>query len=178
MRRIARFLLRLIGFELFIDTENFPKKCVIIVVPHTSNWDFPIGILTRNAAGLMMHYVGKKSLFRPPFGFIFRWLGGYPIDRSKRTNTTQAIIDIYAREEEFRLTIAPEGTRKKVKRWKTGFYRIAMLAQVPIFTISVHYMERCIYFKPVLHPTGDMESEIALLRSYFDAGRGRNAELG
>lgn len=98
------------------------KKCILMVMPHTSNHDFYIGLFTRGISGLEMNWVGKKELFKFPFGYYFKSVGGEPLDRSGGLNKVDSIAAIFERKEIFRLAVAPEGTRKKVKENKTGFY--------------------------------------------------------
>ena len=105
---------------------------MIIAAPHTSWVDFPIAILARNASGIKINFIGKDSLFKGPFGWFFKGLGGAPVYRSKNNRLVDAIVDIFNSREEFRLGLSPEGTRKKVEKWKTGFYYIAKGAGVPI----------------------------------------------
>lgn len=176
MQQLSALILKWWGFRLVGHTGEFPKKCVIIVVPHTSNWDFPLGLLVRSAIGLRSQYVGKKSLFKPPFGFIFRWLGGYPVDRSKRTNLTSAVIDIFNQQDEFRLTIAPEGTRKPVKELKTGFYYIAKGAGVPIMLVKFDWGNKQISINDPFFPTDDVAADMAFIYNYYKGVKGRNPE--
>ena len=112
-KRISQFLLWLWGFKIIGDLPKEIKKYIIIAMPHTSNWDFLLGLLVRSAINAKVNFIGKSSLFKFPHGFIFRWLGGHPVDRSKRTNFVDSIIEIYQKEERFAMVIAPEGTRKK-----------------------------------------------------------------
>ena len=129
MKAIARFIyFRLMGWQI-VGNTNFSKdtikKAVIIALPHTSWHDFYIGLLLRKITGVKTNFVGKKELFKWPFGYYFRAVGGKPLDRTPGQNKVEAIASMFETEEEFRLTLAPEGTRKKVTEWKTGFYFIA-----------------------------------------------------
>ena len=126
-------------------------------MPHTSNWDFPIGLLTRRAVGVDIKFLGKHSLFIPPFGWLFRWLGGYPVDRRKRTNLVDSVVDIFNQHDEFVISIAPEGTRKKVDALRTGFYYIARKAGIPILLCSFNYQIRTVLFGPLFYPGPDPE---------------------
>lgn len=160
---------------------NFPfhlPKFVIAVVPHTSNWDFPIGIMLRT---ILRHadlkFVGKSSLFRPPHGWFFRWLGGYAVDRSKSNNFVDSVVEIFNREKEFRLTLAPEGTRKKVEKLKTGFYYIAVGAKVPIVMVKFDYGNKCVAISEPFYPTGDAEADMEFISNYFRGVRGYHPEL-
>lgn len=174
---IGRFLLRCTNWRFEGDFPN-ESKLVIIGGPHTSNWDFILAIVVLWAIDIDVAIMGKKEAFTPIVGPIIRWVGTFPIDRQSPVGITDQVAERFEQHEKFLLGLAPEGTRKKVTRWKTGFYRIAMKANVPILPITVNFKKRTIYFNPVLIPTGDMDTEIALLRTYFDAGRGRYEELG
>jgi 1-acyl-sn-glycerol-3-phosphate acyltransferase len=161
---------------------NFPfhlPKFVIAVAPHTSNWDFPIGIMVRS---ILRHadlkFVGKSSLFRPPFGALFRWLGGFPVDRRKNTNFVDSVVEIFNREPEFRLTIAPEGTRKKVDKLKTGFYYIAVGAQVPIVLVQFDYANKRVFVADPFYPTGNAAEDIEHITDFFRGVRGFHPENG
>ena len=139
------------------------KKCVMIVVPHTSWMDFFIGVLARGSIGLEMHYVAKKELFVWPVGAWFRWMGGAPLNRGKNENKVDAIAEIFNARKIFRLAIAPEGTRKKVDKWKTGFYYIALKAQVPIVAIAFDYGKKEIKISQPFYPTGNIDKDIRIL---------------
>ena len=133
MKRFWRFIFcTLMGWKYQGMFPSELKKYVIIAAPHTSWVDFPVAILARNASGIKINFIGKDSLFNGPFGWFFRGLGGAPVDRSKNNNLVDAIVDIFNSREQFRLGLSPEGTRKKVEKWKTGFYYIAKGAGVPI----------------------------------------------
>ena len=132
------------------------KKFVVVAAPHTSAWDFPLGVLARSAMGRDIKFIGKKSLFRPPFGWIMRKLGGYPVDRKKSQNFVDSIVAVYDAHEEFAIALAPEGTRKKVNRFRTGFYYIAKGAGIPIILVRFDYDRKVIEFHPEpFWPTDD-----------------------
>ena len=136
MHTLAKFIFyKLLGWQI---VGKFPKldKCIVAVVPHTSWVDFFLGLLVRKVINQEINYIGKKSLFKPPFGWFFRWMGGTPIDRSKSSDTVMAIANIFNEKKVFRLALSPEGTRKKVDKWKTGFYYIAKAANVPIVLVA------------------------------------------
>ena len=143
------------------------KKCVIIVAPHTSWVDFAIGVLVRGSIGQQMHFVAKKELFRFPFGGYFRWMGGAPLDRQKSDNKVDAIAQIFKEREIFRMAIAPEGTRKKVDRWKTGFYYIALKANVPVVAVAFDYGRKEIKVAQPYYLTGDIEADFAVLEAHY-----------
>lgn len=173
LRALAKFIyFNLMGWKM---DDHFPQidKCVIAVVPHTSWWDFPLGLLVRKILGMEINYVGKKSLFKPPFGWFFRWTGGAPIDRSKSENKVEAVAQIFASRKQFRLALAPEGTRKKVEQLKTGFYYIARTAQVPIVLVAFDYGNRRVKFSEALIPTENMEADFETYLQFFKGVKGK-----
>ena len=174
---ISRFILRLFGWKIEGWDPNLLDKYVTIVIPHTSNWDFPLGLLVRQA----MHaphikFIGKSSLFRPPFGAIFRALGGYPVDRSKRTNFVDAIVALYQKNDRFVVVLSPEGTRKKVDQLKTGFYYIAKGAGVPIVMVKFDWKQKVVTWNEPYYPVGDWEADIKVIEDYFRGVQGKIPE--
>ncbi|MGQ2985124.1 1-acyl-sn-glycerol-3-phosphate acyltransferase [Flavobacterium sp.] len=177
MKKIYGFIFfRLMGWKLKGTIESGLKKCVIIVVPHTSWMDFIIGVLVRGAIGLEMHFVAKKELFRFPFGAYFRWMGGTPLNRQKKENKVDAIASIFKSREIFRLAIAPEGTRKKVTEWKTGFYYIALKADVPVVAVAFDHGKKEVVLAPPYNLTGDKETDFKILESNYKGVTGYNPE--
>lgn len=151
-------------------------KSIIIVVPHTSWHDFYIGLLARGIIGQEMNYVAKKELFIFPFKYYFKWMGGAPLNRSENRNTVESIASIFEHRKTFRLAISPEGTRKKVTEWKTGFYYIALKAVVPIIPVAFDYENREVVLHPAFDPTGNLETDCNLLKKYFTDVIGRIPE--
>lgn len=149
------------------------KKYIIVVAPHTSNYDFLIGLAVRSILGFEASYLGKKELFRFPFGWLFRKLGGYPVDRSKHTNLVDAVVAIFDEHEKFAIAIAPEGTRKYVKEWKTGFYYMSMKAKVPMVLASFDYKLRTVFISEPYTPTGNKEEDSKKILSFFAGHEGR-----
>ena len=149
------------------------KKSVIIVVPHTSWHDLYIGVFTRSIVKIPIDFVGKKELFKWPFGAYFRWMGGTPLDRSNSENKVEAIAKIFAEKAEFRLSLAPEGTRKKVLNWKTGFYYIALAANVPIIPVGFDYGRKVVKIGEPFYPTKNYEKDLRLLQLFFKDIKGK-----
>lgn len=149
--------------------NSFPDvdKCVVIVVPHTSWVDFFLGLVVRRVINKNFHYVAKASLFKPPFGWYFRWMGGSPVDRSKSSDTVTAIAEIFKEKEEFRLALAPEGTRKKVDNWRTGFYYIAQKAEVPIVMVAFDYGKKEVKISEPYYPSGEYENDLPAFQEFF-----------
>lgn len=149
------------------------KKMVTIEVPHTSYWDFPIGILMRKILDVEIQWAGKDSLFRFPMGGFFKWLGGVPVVRSKRTNFVNALIDVYNNSEKMNICLAPEGTRGKVEKLKTGFYYLAVGAKVPIFMVKFDYMNKIVWMRELFYPTGDFDEDMSIIDKYFAGTQGK-----
>jgi 1-acyl-sn-glycerol-3-phosphate acyltransferase len=139
----------------------------MIVVPHTSWHDFYLGIFTRGILGLEMNFVGKKELFRFPFGYYFKWMGGEPLDRTGGLNKVEAIAKVFQKRETFRLAIAPEGTRKKVTEWRTGFYYIALEANVPIVPVAFDFGKKEVKLGNPFYPSEKVEKDIEFLKQFF-----------
>lgn len=176
---LSRFIFWMAGWKI---TGHYPHELshvVIAVGPHTSTWDFLIGVLTNSAGKCKANYMGKHTLFKPPFGFIFRWLGGIPVDRSKNHNLVAATVEAFKREPRIHLVIAPEGTRKKVDKLKTGFYHIARLAGVPICLCKFDFAKKEVFFDPELfYPTDNEAADMAFFWNYFKGVPGGVPENG
>jgi 1-acyl-sn-glycerol-3-phosphate acyltransferase len=166
---------RLMGWKIVGTIESDIKKCVIAMAPHTSWHDFYLGIFTRGITQIEINWVGKKELFNFPFGKYFKYMGGAPLDRTGGLNKVDAIAEVFKKKEVFRLAIAPEGTRKKVSEFKTGFYYIALKAQVPIITVGMDYGNKVIRFGKPFFPTGNIEEDIALICQDFKGVKGKIA---
>ena len=165
-RGFWRAVFRLSGWHIEGALPNLPKF-VIIGAPHTSNWDFPVAMSMVLALGLDAHWIGKHTLFRWPFGGVMRWFGGIPVVRSERRGVVDQIIEIFESRERLVFGVSPEGTRKRVDRWKTGFYHIAVGAGVPIVPAYFDYPRKVIGFGLPLTPSGDKEADIAFLKAFY-----------
>lgn len=178
-RLVSSAVFRLIGWRVVDHRPADLDRCIYVVAPHTSNWDFVIGVFARSIARLgHVKYLAKASLFRPPFGWLFRALGGYPVDRSKSTNLVDQVVHYFRTVPHFSIAITPEGTRRHVDRWKTGFYHIAVQAGVPLVLASMDYARKRVTFREPFTPTGDVEADIAWMMDHFRQFRGRNAAQG
>lgn len=173
---MSKLLLRGLGWRIVTAYQSLPRKYVLIAVPHTSNWDFPIGLLARAALGLDIKYIGKASLFRPPFGWLFRRLGGYPVDRSRSQGYVEAVVDIFNQKEGFAICIAPEGTRSRVDKLKSGFYYIALGAQVPIIMARFDWSNRVITVSAPFYPTGRKDLDFSSIDAFFAGTPGKNPD--
>ncbi|MGH7679484.1 MAG: lysophospholipid acyltransferase family protein [Gemmatimonadaceae bacterium] len=169
---IGRWTLGLMGWSVEGAIPNQPKL-VIIAAPHTSNWDFIVGIAAKLALRLQVLWFGKDSLFRGPLGAVMRSLGGMPVDRSSASDVVGQIVGEFGRRERLILALAPEGTRKRVERWRTGFYHIAHGARVPVVPVALNWGARAIQIGQPFMTTGDLEADIAALHRRFDGVAGR-----
>jgi 1-acyl-sn-glycerol-3-phosphate acyltransferase len=169
---------RLMGWKIEGSIDPAIKKCVMMVMPHTSAHDFYLGIFTRGITGLEMNWVGKKELFRFPLGFYFKYMGGEPLDRTGGLNKVDSIAAIFQRKETFRLAVAPEGTRKKTDVLKTGFYYIALKANVPIIPVAFDFGKKTVSLGKPLMPTGNLEDDLIILKRHFIDVLGKVPENG
>jgi 1-acyl-sn-glycerol-3-phosphate acyltransferase len=165
-RNLARFFLMITGWRLEGVIPEV-QKCVIIGAPHTSNWDFFFGMLYKLYYGLNMHFLMKKELFLFPFRWVFRWIGGIPVDRKKRYNLVEQLGEKMKHSTSFYLAIAPEGTRREVMVWKRGFYHIAKTAGVPIILGYMDYRRKVVGVGPVFYPGADIESDMKEIIGFY-----------
>jgi 1-acyl-sn-glycerol-3-phosphate acyltransferase len=165
-RGFGRAVMRLIGWRFEGPFPDLPK-CVAIVAPHTSNWDFLVGLAAMLALGLDNRWLGKHTIFVGPFGPLWRWLGGIAVNRTAATAVADRAVAAITGSERICVAIAPEGTRKRVERWKTGFHRIALGAGVPILPIAFDYRKRAVVFFEPFQPTADLEADINALQALY-----------
>ena len=163
-----------LGWRIEGSIPDVPKL-VIIAAPHTSNWDFVVGIAAKLALGLQVLWLGKDSLFRWPLGALMRLLGGVPVDRSTSHDVVKTVMAEFARRDRMILGLAPEGTRKRVERWRTGFYHIAHGAGVPVLPVALNWEQRAIQIGTPYDTTGDLEADIQALQDRFAGIRGRRS---
>lgn len=169
---------RLMGWKIEGKIDVNLKQCVMMVVPHTSWHDFYLGLFTRGITEIDMSFVAKKELFDSVFGFYFRYMGGEPLDRSGGKNKVDAIATIFQKKTIFRLAVLPEGTRKKVTELKTGFYFIALRANVPIIPVAFNFGEKSVQIGKPFIPTGNLEPDMKILEKHFVGVRGKIPENG
>ena len=174
-RTCARFLLNLAGWSFDGELPRQPKM-VIVVAPHTSNWDFILGILAIFALGIRAHWIGKHTIFKPPLGRLMTWLGGIPVNRSVPNDLVNATTEKFEQDDKLLIGIAPEGTRTRVETWKRGFYRIASGAGVPILCAALDYRQRNISFGPLLMPSGDFDHDFVQIRNFYADKSARHPE--
>jgi 1-acyl-sn-glycerol-3-phosphate acyltransferase len=171
----SRTFLRWRGWQIQGSLPPEASKCVLIAAPHTSNWDLPYTLMVAFCLRLRVHWLGKASLFRWPFGALMRWLGGIPVDRSRSNSlVASAALALVNAKTPVQLVIPPEGTRGKTRHWKTGFYFIALEAKVPILLAYMDYTRKVSGLGPVFVPTGDVHKDMAEIKLFYAGIEGRN----
>jgi 1-acyl-sn-glycerol-3-phosphate acyltransferase len=172
---IGQLILRLYGWKVDGEFPDLPKY-VLIGAPHTSNWDFPVGIAICFSRRQKVYWMGKHTLFRGPLGPIARWLGGIAVDRRQANSLVDQMVQIFAEQDQLVVAIPPEGTRKKVEKWKTGFYYIALGSQIPIVLGYLDFGRKKGGCGGVFYPTGDIEADMAKIRAFYAPIIGKNPE--
>jgi 1-acyl-sn-glycerol-3-phosphate acyltransferase len=168
-------LLKLFGWRTEGSLAGVPK-CVLVVAPHTSNWDFPVMLALAVALRIKATWMGKHTLFRPPLGWLMRRLGGLPINRSARQKVVEQAVESFRERERLVLAILPEGTRKRTPYWKSGFYHIAVGAQVPIALGYADYRRKVGGIGRVFMPSGDVDADMAIIREFYSGMTGKRPE--
>ena len=165
------------GWRIEGELPDLPRF-VICVAPHTSNWDFVIGYAAKMAVGLRASWLGKHTLFRGVMGPLLRRMGGIPVDRRAPIGVVEQVVEWFRGSRQLVLGVAPEGTRKKVTRWKSGFYRIARQAGVPIVPIALDWGVKTIRVGTPFDTTGDETTDFETIHAFFRKVRGKRPELG
>ena len=178
MNALLRWLFRRMGWTIKGQLPQIPKY-VMAVAPHTSSWDFVIGMMVRAELRLYsVRFLGKKELFDGPLGWFFRSVGGVGVDRKSSKDVVAQTVEEFQRHQEFVLALAPEGTRKKTGKLRTGFYYMALGAGVPIVPVGLDFSRKQIVIRDLFQPTGDLEKDMAELLAFFRTIRGKNPEMG
>lgn len=167
---LARFVMKILGWQLVGEPPDVPKY-VLIAAPHTSNWDFLIMLALDLAFKVECVWMGKDSLFRGPLGPFYRRMGGIPIDRNSRSSVVEQ-----TGSEKMVMAIPPEGTRRRTGRWKTGFYYIALGANVPLVFGFIDFKHKATGFGPMLMPSGDIEADMVIIRDFYKDIEGKSPE--
>lgn len=177
MKLLARFIFWLTGWKT-AGTVPPLKKFVVIAAPHTAGRDFIYGMCARYLFDVDFKYFAKAEVFRPPFGWLFRALGGIPIDRSNKRNVVDVAVQKFNESDAFILALAPEGTREYVAKWRTGFYYIALNARVPIVCGYLDFEHKIAGIGPTFYPTGDIEKDMEELKAFYKPIKGKYPEKG
>jgi len=172
VRKACLAVLRLMGWTSDLVWPPEPRG-LILIYPHTSNWDFVIGVLFRIGNGLPAHWMGKDSMFRWPFGGLLRRIGGVPVNRRERTGVIATLVEEFRRRDWMWLAVAPEGTRGHTDHLKSGFYQIALAADLPIGLAAIDYGRRRVSIDTYVRMTGDEQADLSTLRAYYADKRAR-----
>ena len=176
MQKLCKFIFnRLMGWKAVVDVPNF-DKCILCVAPHTSNLDLFIGKLFITAVGRKAGFVMKKEWFVGPLDWIFRQMGGIPVNRGKGTSLISQMVEIANKSEKFHLAITPEGTRAANPKWHLGFYVMASQAQLPIVLLAIDYEKKEVRMDKYLMPSADRKADIRSIQLYFKDVKGRHPE--
>lgn len=173
VRWICAAYLRLGGWKLRGDWPGL-DKAVLVAAPHTSNWDGINMLATAGYYRVKLRWMGKKSLTQGPFGWLIKWLGCVPIDRSAANDVVKAMSEAFAANTRMVLAIPPEGTRSATREWKTGFYHIARAAGVPLVLSVLDYGTRTVSLAAVVHPSGDYEADLPVIRGFYASAVGKH----
>ena len=163
---VSLLLLKILGWKITGERPEI-NKYVMIAAPHSSNWDFFCGLLMNLYFKNEVYWMGKKQIFRMPFGGIMKWFGGIPVDRSKTNNLVQSVVEEFSKAESLIVVVPPEGSRSKVHEWKTGFYYIASGAQVPILLGFLDYRKKTGGYGPLFFTTGDIEKDMVKIKEFY-----------
>jgi len=175
LQALSQAVLRLARWRIIGSFPALPKY-IIIGAPHTTNWDFFYMLLIKGRTGVNIHWLGKDSLFRRPFEGLMKWLGGIPVNRQLRKNLVDQIVDQFQSRQELKIAVTPEGTRSRSGHWKTGFYYMALGANVPIQLVSISYPTRILEIGPLLIPTGTIEMDFEVIRQFYKDKIGKYPE--
>lgn len=178
MKFLVKVILKLVGWKIDEHAPQGVKKCVCVVGPHTSNWDFIIGRMAFILYGMKPKILIKKELFFFPLGIFLKAMGGVPVDRKKNNNMTDYAVKLFEEAEQLYMVFTPEGTRSYNPNWKKGFYYIAIKANVPIYICYVDYKNKMGGFREQFTPTGDVDKDIAYIKSVLGEYTGRFPENG
>lgn len=173
---LLRLHFRLRGWKVVRPLPQDIRRCIIVVAPHTSAWDFVYGTGAKLIMKLETQYLAKKELFRWPLRGLLQRLGGVAVDRSRRSGTTETLVALLNQQDPCRIVITPEGTRQRNSRWKTGYYNAALGAGVPIALAYLDYKRKEAGFGPVWMPSGNLNDDLAIIRQFYSGITARYPE--
>ena len=175
LRMVSLAYLKLSGWRIEGEAPKVGRY-VMIAAPHTSNWDLPMTLIVVFALRLKVYFLAKHTLFWPPVGYFLRWLGGIPVDRTRANNLVEQLVELFDSNEQLVIIVPPEGTRKKVRYWKSGFYHIAHGAKVPIALGFIDFGKKVAGVGGMFMPTGDFEADLPVIREFYSGMTGKNPE--
>jgi 1-acyl-sn-glycerol-3-phosphate acyltransferase len=177
LRGLSIVFMKLAGWKVEGALPPGAAKSVFIAAPHTSNWDLPYTLMVAFVLRLNIYWMGKEQIFKPPFRGVMMWLGGIPVNRASSNNLVAASVEaIKAADGPLQLVVPPEGTRSKARYWKTGFYYIALGAQVPIVMAYMDYSRKVGGLGPVFEPSGDLEADMVRIKAFYAPFKGKNPD--
>jgi 1-acyl-sn-glycerol-3-phosphate acyltransferase len=176
LRGFSIAFLKLTGWKVEGALPPEAHKCVLIAAPHTSNWDLPYTLMVSFVLRMDVYWIGKQSIFKPPFSNIMQWLGGIPVNREQSNNLVAASAEAIVKADGMvQLIVPPEGTRSKATYWKTGFYYIALGAKVPIMMAYMDYSQKRSGLGPLFYPSGDIDKDMVEIKAFYAQFKGKNA---
>jgi 1-acyl-sn-glycerol-3-phosphate acyltransferase len=176
LRGFSIAFLKLTGWKVEGALPPEAHKCVLIAAPHTSNWDLPYTLMVSFVLRMDVYWIGKQSIFKPPFNNIMQWLGGIPVNREQSNNLVAASAEAIVKADGMvQLIVPPEGTRSKATYWKTGFYYIALGAKVPIMMAYMDYSQKRSGLGPLFYPSGDIDKDMVEIKAFYAQFKGKNA---
>jgi 1-acyl-sn-glycerol-3-phosphate acyltransferase len=167
MRKLSKWLLNLWGWKTEGEVPEEHKKLLIVEAPHTSNWDYLLGMLAITSIGVKVNVIIKKELFFWPLGLLLKKIGGIPLDRSGKLSKVEALANLFKEKDELNLAITPEGTRALSTKWKRGYYYIAVKAEVPILLTALDYKKKTGIFGKLLYPTGNYDEDFKIIKDFY-----------
>ena len=183
LSKLAALAMKFVGWRVEV-VDPMPDKCVVVMYPHTSNWDFSVGLFTKWAVGLdfkreHLCFAGKASLFKGPWAGFFRAVGGFPVNRRSATGFVPQMAERFAAEPLMRFVIAPEGTRSYTPHVRSSFYRVAVAANVPIVLGAFDFPNKRVVVNAILTPSGDVDVDLAAIADYYNTlgNKGARPEL-
>lgn len=177
LKYISRICLWVWGFKVVGSVQNQLSKKLFVIIPHTSNWDGPLGIFVKLGYDMQLNFLAKDALFKGPLGWIVRGLGGVPVNRSKNNRLVDYCVELYETRDNFGLVITPEATRSRVTKLRRGFYNIAHKASVPLVLVAFDYSTKEVRFRKPFYTSGDYRSDMAILLPWFDGVVGKHPDL-
>jgi len=172
MAFLSKLILKMLGWQVINDLPQ-TNKYVLIAAPHTSNWDFPLGLLAKFSLKLKLNFLGKGSLFKAPFGWFFRALGGIPVYRKQKLNMVDQMVQQFNQRDHMILAMSPEGTRSYLEHWKSGFYHIAHKAGVPIAMGTLDFGNKVVKLGHAFMPSGNIHEDMKIIRDFFAQVKGK-----
>jgi 1-acyl-sn-glycerol-3-phosphate acyltransferase len=177
LRGFSIGFLKLTGWKIEGSLPPEATKAVLIAAPHTSNWDLPYTLMVAFVLRLNVYWMGKQSIFKPPFSNLMQWLGGIPVDRAQSNNLVAASAEAIVKADGMvQLIVPPEGTRSKSRYWKTGFYYIALSAKVPIVMAYMDFAHKRSGLGPLFYPSGDIDKDMLDIKAFYAPFKGKNAD--